>query len=188
MLFIGCLSFKALIYICLIPGFIIYPVKAMVISDTHNDVTYLPEVLSEFRRGSFDKLYVLGDIGASSARLLNEFAEKITAVKGNNDFHSVEEACSFPLPYINYSYLNGKRIVLTHGHYYNEYNVTDRYDILLLGHTHRSMIKTYGERLVLNPGSLGLPRDGRHSYMTIDESGVLIKDIVGGGVIDKIDF
>ncbi len=175
-------------YISFLSGFIIFLVKAMVISDTHNDVTYLPMALSEFRDGSFDKLYVLGDIGASSARLFNEFAEKITAVKGNNDFYSVEEICNFPLPYINYSSLNGKRIVLTHGHYYNEYNVTGRYDILLLGHTHRSMIKVQGERLIMNPGSIGLPRDSRHSYMTIDEKEVLIKDIVTGGVINKLTF
>ncbi len=160
----------------------------MVISDTHNDVTYLPLALSEFRSSNFDKLYVLGDIGADSARLLNEFAEKITAVKGNNDFDYVENACNFPLPYINYSSLNGKMIVLTHGHYYNEYNITDRYDILLVGHTHRVSVKSNGERLILNPGSLALPRDSNHSYMTMDEKVILIKNIVTGGVIRRIEL
>ncbi|MBI4277991.1 MAG: metallophosphoesterase family protein [Armatimonadetes bacterium] len=33
-------------------------------------------------------------------------------------------------------------------------------DVLLVGHTHIPMIRRIGERLVVNPGSVGMPRDG----------------------------
>jgi putative phosphoesterase len=45
----------------------------------------------------------------------------------------------------------------------------DKYDILLLGHTHYRLVRRYGESLVINPGSLGQPRDGKgFSYVILD--------------------
>lgn len=35
------------------------------------------------------------------------------------------------------------------------------HDIVVLGHTHHSMVKQAGAALVVNPGSVGQPRDGR---------------------------
>ncbi|UCH58041.1 MAG: metallophosphoesterase family protein [Candidatus Bathyarchaeota archaeon] len=45
-----------------------------------------------------------------------------------------------------------------------------RADLLLLGHTHVPYIHRYGGRVLLNPGSVGQPRDGipHASYMLID--------------------
>jgi len=43
-------------------------------------------------------------------------------------------------------------------------------DLLILGHTHVPYVQVSGRRLVVNPGSVGQPRDGdpRASYMVID--------------------
>lgn len=43
-------------------------------------------------------------------------------------------------------------------------------DILTLGHTHRPFVRKVDERLLLNPGSAGQPRDGdnRPSYVVLD--------------------
>lgn len=43
-------------------------------------------------------------------------------------------------------------------------------DLLILGHTHVPYVCGSGERMVVNPGSVGQPRDGdpRASYMVID--------------------
>ncbi len=43
-------------------------------------------------------------------------------------------------------------------------------DILILGHTHVPYVKSFDERLVLNPGSVGQPRDGdpRGSFAIVD--------------------
>jgi diadenosine tetraphosphatase ApaH/serine/threonine PP2A family protein phosphatase len=44
-------------------------------------------------------------------------------------------------------------------------------DILLVGHTHLPMVLRFGRRLIVNPGSVGQPRDGdpRASYVLIED-------------------
>ena len=40
---------------------------------------------------------------------------------------------------------------------------------MLLGHTHYRLTRSYGKSLVINPGSLGQPRDGNgFSYVILD--------------------
>ena len=43
-------------------------------------------------------------------------------------------------------------------------------DVLLVGHTHRPQARQVGEHLLLNPGSVGKPKDGdpRASYLILD--------------------
>ncbi len=68
---------------------------------------------------------------------------------------------------------DGLRIALYHGSPWNpleEYIYPDSkrfdefpalgFDVIILGHTHRQMLKRIGKMMVLNPGSCGLPRDG----------------------------
>jgi len=44
-----------------------------------------------------------------------------------------------------------------------------KYDIVVLGHTHFRMMRNVGNTLVMNPGSLGQPRDGKgYSYAVLD--------------------
>lgn len=62
---------------------------------------------------------------------------------------------------------------LTNGRIYPDYNVTDdsfqQYDICFLGNTHYRMLKNIQETIVINPGSLGQPRDGKgFSYCIFD--------------------
>ncbi|WEU41061.1 MAG: metallophosphatase family protein [Candidatus Odinarchaeum yellowstonii] len=46
-------------------------------------------------------------------------------------------------------------------------------DIIVLGHTHIPMLMKFGEKYILNPGSVGQPRDGdpAASYCILDISG-----------------
>ena len=67
--------------------------------------------------------------------------------------------------------LDGRRLLLVHGHpadHLEGYCYPDTslepfrdvpYDIVVTGHTHRPFIRTLGEKLFINPGSCGLPRD-----------------------------
>jgi protein phosphatase len=50
-------------------------------------------------------------------------------------------------------------------------------DVVLLGHTHFPMARHAGSRVVLNPGSVGQPRDGdpRASYALIEDGEVTLK-------------
>jgi putative phosphoesterase len=50
-------------------------------------------------------------------------------------------------------------------------------DYIVLGHTHLPMVRRLGSRLVLNPGSVGQPRDGdpRASYAVIEDGVVTLR-------------
>lgn len=41
------------------------------------------------------------------------------------------------------------------------YNYTNAPDVLIMGHTHYPMIKKFGRTIIINPGSVGQPRDRR---------------------------
>ncbi|ELY88015.1 metallophosphoesterase family protein [Natrialba taiwanensis] len=75
------------------------------------------------------------------------------------------------------------RVKLVHGHpedpqRYARYTYPDEFsagllgdeDVLVLGHTHVQGAKQYGDGIVVNPGSVGQPRDGdpRAGYAVVD--------------------
>ncbi len=77
--------------------------------------------------------------------------------------------------------LNGLKIGLFHGSPFNddEYVYPDSnlepfkkipFDYLILGHTHWPMVKKVGKVTIINPGSVGQPRDGdpRASFVILD--------------------
>ena len=69
--------------------------------------------------------------------------------------------------------IKGKKILLCHGSpwnineyiYPNRFNnfrkkfIKYKYDYIFLGHTHIPMVKKIGNKKILNPGSVGQPRD-----------------------------
>jgi len=77
----------------------------------------------------------------------------------------------------------GKRVAVYHGSpqndneyiYYEDLDesiIPKDVDVLILGHTHIPYIKRFDEKIVINPGSVGQPRDGdpRASFARIDEN------------------
>ncbi len=63
-------------------------------------------------------------------------------------------------------------------HYlYMNYGEKNNPDIILLGHTHIPFIKNYKGKIVLNPGSVGQPRDGlwMASYAIINDGNLILK-------------
>jgi predicted phosphodiesterase len=52
-------------------------------------------------------------------------------------------------------------------------------DVVCVGHTHQPYVLEVGDKLVLNPGSIGQPRDGdpRASYAVIEDYKVELKRI-----------
>jgi putative phosphoesterase len=78
---------------------------------------------------------------------------------------------------------NGSKVVMFHGspwdkleeYIYPDYPDFDRFreigaDVIILGHTHYPMIKQIAEKLIINPGSCGQPRDydPRASFSILD--------------------
>ena len=136
--------------------------KILVISDTHGRDENFDRVLEIEEKP--DMLIHLGDI---------EGSERYIA--GNNDYFS-------DLPMEKEIYVGNHKIFMTHGHYYNVSVETQTIvnegigrgaDIVMFGHIHRPVYENENGVLLLNPGSLSLPRQIGHeptyAILTIDD-------------------
>ena len=173
--------------------------KVMVISDIHGGVKYLKRAIEIFNEEKAQRLLILGDFtgyyGSSSsmevAEILNNMADKITAVRGNCDSQSFEEMLNFRLEDIRYINVNNKVITLTHGHLYNRYRQPEYVgDIFLNGHIHYGIIEKKDGVIFANPGSITKPRNGsEHSFLIIDEERITLKNLDGDVLMEeKLDY
>lgn len=143
--------------------------KIIVASDTHGDSNRLIEVLSKNK--DFDMLIHLGD-GENDFRDVEMLypTKGLVYVAGNCDygFHPEEHI----------AIAGGKKIFCCHGHRYGvNYGiellasaaVKNECSIALYGHTHVPKIETLDGVMVMNPGSLTLPRGGSERSFGIIE-------------------
>lgn len=145
--------------------------RVLIISDTHGNHKNLDRVL-ELER-PYELLIHLGDVEGDEDYLEAAAGCPVTAVRGNNDYFS-------QLPQEQMIEVAGKRIFLTHGHYYYvaagvEHLIREAQgrgaDMVMFGHTHRPMVRQEGNLSVINPGSLSYPRqEGRKASYIIMET------------------
>jgi len=144
-----------------------------VISDTHGRHQYLDQVLLDER--PYSRVIHLGDIEGADDYIESVAGCPLDAVRGNNDFFSV-------LPDEQVVVVGGKRIFMTHGHFYYVDAGVERLvkeahgrevDMVMFGHTHRPLYRQDGDLTVLNPGSLSYPRQEGHrpSYAVMEIDG-----------------
>lgn len=137
--------------------------KILIVSDTHGREYTLEKALK--KTGPIDQLIHLGDVEGGEERIRMLAGNAPAAIiAGNNDFF-----CD--LPDERMFTLEGYRIWMTHGHRYFVHSgilYLEREarkkgaDIVMYGHTHKPMIQQEEKLLVLNPGSLSLPRQEGH--------------------------
>ena len=113
--------------------------------------------------------------------LLNEIKDSIIAIKGNCDAEVDEMVLEFPiLPDPQTIQLNGKLILLTHGHKYDfDGEIKGNLQLILHGHTHllRAEKNAHGVPIV-NPGSVSIPRNGNPcSFAILEENSISIYDL-----------
>lgn len=134
--------------------------KILVLSDSHRDMTNMHQaVLHE----EPDLILHLGDHYQDAKLLQSEFPEiPLEAVRGNCDGGS--------RPLQKLLTVEGKRIFLCHGHTYHvksslltlEYAAREQEaDAALFGHTHVNFLEERDGLILMNPGSIGAPRDFR---------------------------
>lgn len=132
--------------------------RVAVFADTHNMFSRLPLALE--RLGKVDMLFHLGDFAIDAERIAQELGDvPFVAVKGNNDSGSM-------YPRKRIELVEDAWIMLVHGDgYHTIYQMIDqarenRCAAVLFGHTHVPLLQADGEILIVNPGSISLPRQG----------------------------
>lgn len=173
--------------------------KLLVASDIHGSLSAAQRVVDAFEREEADYLLFLGDAlyhgprnplpdeyhPAEVAKLLNTYADRIIAVRGNCDsevdqmlldFPITAEYQNMPLPYF--------KLFATHGHIFDQRTMPASVvsgNLFVFGHIHIPIL-TVNENnvLILNPGSAALPKEGHEpTYATITDNAIMIKTFDG---------
>ncbi|MCI9360833.1 MAG: phosphodiesterase [Hungatella sp.] len=171
--------------------------KYMFASDIHGSAYYCRKTLEVFQNSGAKRLILLGDILYHGPRndlpqeydpkkvtaMLNEYKDRIYAVRGNCDAEIDQMVLEFPIM-ADYALLelNGKTFYATHGHVYYEEALPPMQpgDVLVHGHTHLPVAEAMGDYFVLNPGSVSLPKGGNpNSYGILDGETFTIYDFAG---------
>lgn len=175
--------------------------KLMIASDLHGSVACTERLLKRMDEENPKKLVLLGDLlyhgprnvlpmrydTARVAELLNARRSSLFCVRGNCDTEVDQAVLQFPiLSDSGLLFVDGLTLFATHGHLYAP--PFSPGDILLHGHTHVPEHTSFGDNLVLNPGSTTLPRGGsKNSYMTY-EDGLFLWKTLDGDVFDRLEL
>lgn len=154
--------------------------KFMVASDLHGSMIALEKTLNIFNEQKADKLILLGDIfGVDAEQMverLNDIYNRLTIVKGNNDWYFEPTNAKFQIFEKAYENINGKIAYLSHGHKLNDmYLEGYGAKIVMIGHVHRPILSQTQNVILLCPGSMASPRFGsKKCYAIIDEKKIQI--------------
>ena len=174
--------------------------KYLFASDIHGSAYYCRKLLDAFREEQAERLVLLGDLLYHGPRndlpreyapkkvigLLNEHKSKIYAVRGNCEAEVDQMVLEFPVM-ADYCILSvdGRTFYATHGHIYNQDNLPplQEGDILIHGHTHVLKAQQMEDYVLLNPGSVSIPKEGNPPTYAVLENGIFtIKDFDGNAV------
>ncbi|MFV0439923.1 MAG: phosphodiesterase [Lachnospirales bacterium] len=173
--------------------------KIMFVSDLHGSVRYTEIALEKFLLEKADYLVLLGDLrneynksnSLEVAKLLNEYKDKIIAIRGNCDTLNFSDEYDFDnMEDFKELKIDGRKIFITHGHIYNEYILPslNKGDIFIQGHLHIPIAKKVNDFYILSPGSIAEPRkSSKNSYGILENNKYMVKDLMGG-IVKEIDL
>ena len=177
--------------------------RYLIASDIHGSLPAARALIDRFHEEGADRLLLLGDLlyhgprnplpegyePAEVAKLLNEHADRITAVRGNCDAEVDQMVLGFPCRG-DYALVvdEGTTLFLTHGHLDVRQTVKSlpAGSIIFSGHTHVKGIggafapvplegAEFAHLTFANPGSIGHPKDGSASYALYEHDTVELK-------------
>ena len=177
--------------------------KFLIASDVHGSATATKRVLEIFKNENADKLILLGDVYNHGPRnvlpegydpmevasILNANKDCLTVIKGNCD--STVDTMISEFDFLDTSALivNGKTVILTHGHVYNAENPPkSHFDALVYGHFHTGFIRKENGKILVNVGSVSLPKNNTPKSLLIVEDNLMSLIDLDGNVIDKIEL
>lgn len=140
------------------------------ISDTHSNIKTIDQAVK--LAGEIDLWLHAGDMIQDAEYLKEVYEVPVVNVAGNCDWNNTK------VPDIEYVETAGYKIMLTHGHIFGvkrhphelvKAALEKGADIAVYGHSHESFIQRIHDVLVINPGSLSFPRDGKpQSFMVLE--------------------
>jgi uncharacterized protein len=169
--------------------------KLCIISDIHGSLESLETALAAFEREGASHLVILGDYLNHGPRnpipggyapdrtavLHNRYREKILGVRGNCDSEIDQMLLEFPMMG-DYAIVldQGRRLFLTHGHGLSPERLPplEKGDVFLSGHTHIPSLKLSDGIVLMNPGSVTLPKGGNprtYGLASSDGSGMTLE-------------
>lgn len=165
----------------------------MFASDIHGSAYYCEKMLEAYQNEKADRLILLGDLLYHGPRndlpkdyapkkvikMLNDWKNDICAIRGNCDAEVDQMVLEFPIM-ADYCilFLDGKTIYASHGHKFNIDNLPPlkKGDIFIQGHTHVLMTQKLENNIILNPGSISLPKENNvQTYGIMEQGQFLIK-------------
>ncbi len=178
--------------------------KWMMASDIHGSAFYCEKLIDAYKKEDASRLLLLGDILYHGPRndlprdyspksvisMLNLLATEILCVRGNCDGEVDDMVLDFPVlaeyALISEESLGNRMIFATHGHHFNTSSMPKlkKGDILIHGHTHIPCFEEKDGILIVNPGSVSIPKErSEHSYIILEDA-VFTRKSLDGTVIE----
>ena len=179
--------------------------KYMIASDIHGSALYARKMAEAFRREEADRLILLGDLLYHGPRndlpegyapkeviaLLNGLKDRIFCVRGNCEAEVDQMVLEFPVmaEYTTLVLENGRTLFATHGHHFDPDHLPPipAGSAFAFGRVHVKHLEWKDGILILNPGSVSIPKDGTHSYMTY-EGGCFTQKLLDGTPLASMEF
>lgn len=184
--------------------------KYLICADIHGSIEAAEKIIQNFKTLKCDYLIILGDIinhgprngipekydPPAVADLLNKYADKIMACRGNCDSEVTQMLMEFRCMQ-DYIFLadNGIRIFCTHGHL-DQLNpsVKDEFkmphcDIFFSGHTHVQVLEKHNNnQIICNPGSTTLPKlSSSKGFAVYEHKNISLYDL-NGTILKTMDL
>ena len=179
--------------------------KWMIASDIHGSAYWCERLLEMYEREGAERLLLLGDLlyhgprnalpkdydPQSVAAMLNRYADRIMAVRGNCDAEIDQMILNFPMM-ADYALLseNGSFFFATHGHIHSRDALPPlaKGAVLLNGHFHVPAAEKLGEFCYINPGSVSIPKEGSPNSCIVFEDGLFLWKAIGGGEFMRFEL
>lgn len=155
--------------------------KLLFASDIHGSALWCERLMGAIEQEAPDKVVLLGDLlyhgprnplpeghnPKEVARMLNALAPSIVAVRGNCEAEVDQMVLDFPSMADYAPLMDNDRILwCTHGHLFDPDHLPPLTpgSTFIFGHTHVQELREQDGIAIVNPGSVSLPKDGRHGF------------------------
>lgn len=167
--------------------------KYLIASDIHGSLHFTQKLHNAITQENPDKIILLGDLYYHGPRnplpknynpmavceLLNSIKDKLVVIKGNCDAEIDETISDFEFQNSFEFNIKNKKVFASHGQKYNMDNFPETdFDIMLYGHFHTGFIETKNGKIIANPGSISLPKNGtENSYLVLEDNKITLKNL-----------